>query len=403
MPAAPVLTGWQTRPGDAEAQPTFSDAAWKASADPLPMGADGDISAYAWYRTTIHIPKAGTYAFRPTEAGDWLSLFVNGRHVLSSPARRPLSLTLPTGNSQLAVLAAHNGRPKLFGFLGPIDHADNKGLAGPVVLAAGDAHGQEITTWRLKRDDTPDRANPPTDTTGAGWQDATTGPDAFNKQRGFAWYRTTLPALAGARRRLHFENVDDNGTIYLNGKQIGAHEGWGQPFDVSLDTAWHADGPNELAVLVENKDGTGGIQGPVMLQTVAAGDEIPVQGWKMRGGPGDNTAAAGWKPSSAASADGTPAWYRAAFTAAPPGETGPHPILRLLPTGLSRGFVWLNGHNLGRYPEKVPAPGMYLPECWLNAGRNEIVLFDEDGHSPAQVSLTVEQAASRVGVTLTEK
>ncbi len=252
------------------------------------MGADGDISAYAWYRATVKVPKAGTYRFQPTEAGDWVSLFVNGRHVASGPAKQPLSVTLPAGTETLAVLTAHNGRPKLAGYLGPIDHADNKGLSGPVVLAAGEAQSQAVTAWRVKRDDAPDRAHPPTDTTGAGWSDATTGPDVFNHQPGFAWYRATLSAASDANHRLHFENVDDNGTVYLNGKKIGAHEGWGVPFDVSLDTAWREGVPNELAVLVENTAGTGGIQGPVTLQTVAAGSEIPVQGWKMRGGPGQH-------------------------------------------------------------------------------------------------------------------
>ena len=72
-------------------------------------------------------------------------------------------------------------------------------------------------------------------------------------------------------------------------------------------------------------------------------------------------------------------------------------------TGLSRGFVWLNGHNLGRYPERIPVDGLYLPECWQKKGRNELVVFDEEGHSPAQVKIRVEQAASRVVVPMAEK
>ena len=402
LPAAPTLSAWQMRRGDGEARPDFNDAAWKEGTDPLPMGADGDYGAYAWYRTTVTAPKAGTYTLRLTDAGDWLSVFVNGHHVVSSPARRPIRLTLPAGPSPLAVLTTHYGRPKLFGYLGPIDKVDIKGLGGPVVLALGDIQGQALTHWRVKNDSAPDKATPPTDATGADWRDAKVGEDVFSHQRGFAWYRTTLPALPGAHRRLHFEDVDDNATVYLNGKQIATHEGYGKPFDVPLDSAWQSAGPNELAVLVENTAGTGGINVAVSLETVAAGDEMPIQGWKMRGGI-EETSHARWTAATGGLSDGAPAFYRATFDTTPPGETGPHPILRVATTGLSHGFVWLNGHNLGRYPEKIAVDGLYLPECWLKSGRNELVVFDEEGRSPAQVKLWVEQAASRIVVPMREK
>jgi len=62
---------------------------------------------------------------------------------------------------------------------------------------------------------------------------------------------------------------------------------------------------------------------------------------------------------------------------------------------MSRGFVWLNGHNLGRYPERTPAPGIWLPPCWLRPGANELVLFDEEGQVPYGVSLMNEAGATR--------
>ncbi len=406
FPAAPALSAWRMRPGDGEAAPSYSDTAWKATADPLPMGADGDYGAYAWYRTTVTAPKAGTYLLQAAKAGDWLSVFVNGRHAVSGAARRPVSLSLPAGPSRVAVLTAHYGRPKLFGFLGPISTVDIKGLAGPVVLAAGGSQGQAITAWRVKNDNAPDRANPPTDATGAGWRDAQIGADVFSRRRGFAWYRTTLPALlnaGGVHRRLHFEDVDDNAAVYLNGKQVGTHEGYGQPFDVALDSAWREGGSNELAVLVENTAGTGGLGGAVSLEMVAAGDETPVQGWRMRGGVDYPASGARWTAVTGGTPDGAPAFYRATFDTTPPGKTGPHPILRVTTPGLSRGFLWLNGHNLGRYPEKIPVDGLYLPEPWQKPGRNELVIFDEEGHSTAQVKVTVEQAASRVAVPMTER
>ena len=34
--------------------------------------------------------------------------------------------------------------------------------------------------------------------------------------------------------------------------------------------------------------------------------------------------------------------------------------------------------------------GLYLPEPWLLPGRNTLMIFDEDGASPAQVKIVVE-------------
>lgn len=68
--------------------------------------------------------------------------------------------------------------------------------------------------------------------------------------------------------------------------------------------------------------------------------------------------------------------------------------------GMSRGTAWLNGHNLGRYPEKSPVDGLYLPESWLLPGKNTLMVFDEEGNAPNQVKIVVEAEASRMGAVL---
>jgi beta-galactosidase len=75
-------------------------------------------------------------------------------------------------------------------------------------------------------------------------------------------------------------------------------------------------------------------------------------------------------------------------------------VLRASPNGLSRGFMWLNGHSLGRYPERSPVDGLYLPECWLKPGRNTLVIFDEEGHTPDGVKIVDETVADRTAMEL---
>jgi len=42
----------------------------------------------------------------------------------------------------------------------------------------------------------------------------------------------------------------------------------------------------------------------------------------------------------------------------------------------SRGIVYVNGHNLGRFWNVGPQQRLYCPEGWLKKGRNEIIVFD---------------------------
>ena len=41
-----------------------------------------------------------------------------------------------------------------------------------------------------------------------------------------------------------------------------------------------------------------------------------------------------------------------------------------------KGFVWINGHNLGRFWEIGPQKRLYCPAPWLNKGKNVIMVFD---------------------------
>ncbi len=405
----PVLQAWRADPLTQPAKPGYDDSRWKASTQALPMGADGDYSAYAWYRTTINAPVAGTYQINLSSGGDWVSCFVSGKHAASylTPAPRRLAVDLQAGPNKIAFLTAHYGRDKLFNYYGPLDVIDAKGIAGPVTLTKNAGTTTELNAFRWQADDqapadSEKQAAPGLDTSGPPWADANTSTDVFGGRIGWAWFRAVLPNAPGPHRRIYFHSIDDLGTVYLNGHQLGDPVGLNSDKTLSLDAAWHEGGPNVLAVAVQNTGGPGGLTGEVRLEA-GLEDGTPITNWKMRGGvtyPAYTSPA--WKPLTGGST-GIPTFYHSTLGVTPPTETGPHPVLRASLDGLSRGFMWLNGRNIGRYPEKSPINGLYLPESLLRPGLNDLIIFDEDGNSPAGVKIFVEDAASRTGEVLTAK
>jgi beta-galactosidase GanA len=42
----------------------------------------------------------------------------------------------------------------------------------------------------------------------------------------------------------------------------------------------------------------------------------------------------------------------------------------------SKGILYVNGHNLGRYWNIGPQQRLYCPAAWLKKGRNELLVFD---------------------------
>jgi hypothetical protein len=67
------------------------------------------------------------------------------------------------------------------------------------------------------------------------------------------WYRRTFerPAAWGdSRTLLHFGAVDFEATVYLNGKQVGTHQGGNVPFSFDITGALANAGPQELVVAV---------------------------------------------------------------------------------------------------------------------------------------------------------
>ena len=52
----------------------------------------------------------------------------------------------------------------------------------------------------------------------------------------------------------------------------------------------------------------------------------------------------------------------------------------------SKGILYVNGHNLGRYWHKGPQQRLYCPASWLKKGKNEMVVFDLHKTDAVEVS-----------------
>ncbi|HEY6901651.1 MAG TPA: GH92 family glycosyl hydrolase, partial [Puia sp.] len=214
------------------------------------------------------------------------------------------------------------------------------------------------------------------------------GEDVFDKKQGVAVFETEFPSVAAGVRQaeLRFASVDENADVYVNGRKVARHEGWNSPFNVLLDRIDTMRRPVRLRVVIENFSNEGGIDQPVRFSPFLS--PVEVRGWRMKGGMGDR----------AGTASG-PCWWSTDFTV--PVNTGHVAVWRVVPEGLGHGSVWVNGYNLGRYPEKIPVRGLYIPECWLRPGKkNRLEIFDEDGKDASRVSVEVEEGASRPKLSL---
>ena len=399
-PGAVTPAAWQTMSGTEKAAAAYNTAGWFASTTgPQLNGADGDISPYTWYRTTVNVPAAGSYSIDFHEVVDKMIPYVDGNPVAPTQvSSNSFTIDLSAGSHSIAVYVIHFGRHSLYNYTGPTINKEqwiNTGLKGPAYITQGASAPAALTNWKLMPATSSAVGTTPPSGDAPGWSPYTPGADAFNNTPGYAWLQVTLPAAESSFiKEVSFNNVDDNCWVYLNGVQIATHTGWNETFKVSLGSNWNASGANTLTLLVQNNIGPGGAYPPVTF--TAYKSRSVLNNWVQQGGPGDPNAPTGWSSLPSGVTFNGPRFFRCSFNANPPGEAGTYPVWRIDTKGLSYGSIWVNGHNLGRYPQTIPAPGIYIPEKWLNtSGTNTLVIYDASGNRPDQVIIQPEITASR--------
>lgn len=212
--------------------------------------------------------------------------------------------------------------------------------------------------WQWKRAETKsiDISSLPSDLASGEWRETK---DARNVMRGdlrFAWFRTDLGQGPLGDRQLHFDSIDDNAVVFLNGVKVGGHTGYGDEFDVPLAAHWRTDGPNALVVLVENTGGEGGLSGGISLQSPAGPATTPEEAkpgfadrdWRTVHVPHDYVVEGTFRQGEDVGHGSLPkptAWYRKTFT--PPASYQGKSVWIDFDGVYRNSAIYLNGVKLG--------------------------------------------------------
>ena len=238
----------------------------------------------------------------------------------------------------------------------------------------------------------------------------------------YQWYRTTIRVAQSGPGTLLVPRISNQAAIFLNGRILA----FGNPSQLPVQLK---KGDNTLAILTiaddrsklfsiigdfRDADRKGlwqpvkllasvlqkkAVKGKMATKTVPSNaPHMDILGpWRMHGGMGPPNPASGWQPLGGT--PGIPCFYRTTFNWHPD-VNGIHAVLRVSPGNLSDGYMYINGHNIGRYKDFNMPMGLYLPSCWMKPGKNVLVILDDAGASPAATKLVVEVVASRRNVRL---
>lgn len=171
---------------------------------------------------------------------------------------------------------------------------------------------------------------------------------------------------------LNFDSVHDRAVIFADGKKLGVHERTRQKDAIRLKV--NKGEKLKLDILCENMGRVN--YGPRILDRKGIkGVRFGLQyhfGWTMYPLPMDDLTALEFKPLGGAV--DSAAFLRGKLNI----EGTPCDTFIELP-GFTKGVVFINGFNLGRYYNPAgPQKTLYVPAPVLNEGENEIIVFESD-------------------------
>jgi beta-galactosidase len=184
---------------------------------------------------------------------------------------------------------------------------------------------------------------------------------------GFILYRTDLKDANGGKL---IADVRDYATVFLDGQLIGVIDRCKGVNSIELPAG--SEPSQVLEILVEamgrisptvNNADRKGIIGDVTLNGSV------LSGWKIYNLPMD------WKfiyglRSTGKNLKKPGIFFKGNFSLIDKADTY-FDVSRY-----TKGIIWINGHNLGRFWNNGPQTRLYCPASWIKTGMNEIIIFD---------------------------
>lgn len=197
--------------------------------------------------------------------------------------------------------------------------------------------------------------------------------EAYGQDYGFILYRTEL--IGHKKGKLTVTDIHDYATVFLNGKYIGSldrREG--------INTIELPESNVEKPVLEILVEGMGRINfAQFMIDRKGITDRVTLNGmtlmnWKVYNLPMDEKFIYNLR-SSGKSLNKPGVFFKGSFMInSAAGVARADTYIDV--SNFTKGLVWVNGHNLGRYWNIGPQQRLYCPASWLREGLNEVMIFD---------------------------
>jgi beta-galactosidase len=192
--------------------------------------------------------------------------------------------------------------------------------------------------------------------------------EAYGQDYGFIVYRTTL--IGHKSGTLVVTDLHDYATVFLNGRYVGKLDRREGEKMIELPQS-DARKP-VLEILVEAMGRINFAQ--QLIDRKGITERVSLNGmtlmnWQVHNLPFDRKSLDGLRETPADTAR-RGFFFRGAFDLKETGDT----FLDM--SGYTKGIVWVNGHNCGRYWKIGPQQRLYCPGVWLKRGRNDLLVFD---------------------------
>jgi beta-galactosidase len=375
-----TLRDWEA--SSAEAYATGASPRYATLSGPQPLTACGAATGYGWYRARLKTTSTKKRLVHAPLAGDRLHLFVDGTAIGvrgdgPGAASGPWEMSLAKGGHDVVILADNLGRfatgDELARQVGVFGHLYEVKPMRAVKPKAGPA--APVDPFEVRAFIRGGTRGQPSDTAQVTWT--------------FAHARRTpiLVEIDGAAAAGAFV-LNDHPIAYVAGA-AGA-----QRVRLLLDPGDPAfkRGRNVLrfAPNVGQPDAVKDISKHTMLYECTAAITSDAEWGFAKWEPPASSSFAAAAPAQAAKLRGRPCWWRCSFTPA----AGVAPLW-FNTAGLSKGQLYVNGRNLGRYFTSTstgravgPQQRLHVPDVWLTPDEpNEILVFDEHGFAPHKTKL----------------